>query len=471
VSEGAGYVEDKQAVLSASPGPAERAMEAATAIGPTVARRPAGSPPAVPLPRSVQTARFMVRPVPFFEHWRRQLGETFSARLFGPGDVVFVSDPESIKRLFSADRVNTIAPGRNIILRPLLGPQSLLRQEGEEHLKRRRLMLPPFHGERMRAYEQTIAEVTEAELASWPAGEPFALHPSMQAITLEVIMRAVFGVSDPARRDALREGLAAVLAESASPAAIGLTVGALRRLPRYRRFARYTERVDRLLAQEVAERRRDPELGSREDILSMLVAAEFDDGSRMGDVELRDQLMTLLLAGHETTATALAWSLDLLLHSPPVLERLLEEPETGDGEYLDAVITEALRLRPVVPITGRLLREPAELGGFEHRPGTVILAAIYMAHTNAESFPDPFAFLPERFLAEAPGTYSWIPFGGGTRRCIGAAFALLELRVALSTILRSVSLEPADPRPEPMERRNVTLSPARGTRVVARPLA
>ena len=422
--------------------------------------------PQIPLPRIVQTGRFMLRPVPFFEQWRRELGETFGARLVGPGDVVFISDPPSLKALFSADRVNTIAPGRNIILRPLLGRQSLLRQEGDEHLKRRRLMLPPFHGERMRAYEQTIAEVTAAEVARWPRGEPFAVHSSMQAITLEVIMRAVFGVTDPARLEALRESLVAVLAESGSPAAIGLLLGPVRRLPRYRRFARHSARADEELYAEIAERRADPALSEREDILSMLVAAEFDDGTRMEDRELRDQLMTLLLAGHETTATALAWTIDLLLHNTQAHQRLLDELGSDGDAYLDAVATESLRIRPVVPMTGRLLRQPMTLGGYELEAGHVVLVAIYMAHTDSETYPDPFAFRPERFLDGGPDTYSWVPFGGGTRRCIGAAFAQMELRVALRTIFESVRLAPADPRPERMMRRNVTLSPATGTRLL-----
>ena len=443
-------------------------MEAATASRSEPAAT-AAAPPQVPLPRLVQTARFIFRPIPFFEHWRRELGETFAARLFGPGDVVFISDPDSLKRLFGADRVNTIAPGRNIVLKPLLGKQSLLLQEGEEHLRRRKLMLPPFHGERMRAYESLIAGVTAEEIARWPRGEPFAIHPHMQSITLEVIMRAVFGVTDDARRDELRESLVAILAESASPSALGLVFPLTRNLPHYREFERTVRRTDELLASEIAERRADPDIGERDDILSMLIAARFDDGSQMSDGELRDQLMTLLLAGHETTATGLAWTFDLLLHTPGTLERLTESLEAGETEYLDAVVTESLRVRPVVPFTGRLLHEGARLGGYDHAPGTTVLAAIYMAHTNPELFPNPFAFRPERFIEEGPDTYSWIPFGGGTRRCIGAAFAQMEMRVALRTILESVCLEAADPRPERMTRRNVTLSPRGGVRVVATP--
>jgi cytochrome P450 len=204
----------------------------------------------------------------------------------------------------------------------------------------------------------------------------------MQAFTLEVIMRAVFGVSDPQRREAMREGLIAMLSEAASPVAFGLTLPVIKELPHYRRFASKVARTDALLAEEIAERRADPNLESREDILSMLVSAEFDDGSKMSDQELRDQLMTLLLAGHETTATALAWTFDLLLHTPATLERLLAEIDAGETDYLDAVIDESLRVRPVVPMTGRLLREPATLGGYDLDAGSVVFAAIYMLHTN-----------------------------------------------------------------------------------------
>ncbi|HXV53740.1 MAG TPA: cytochrome P450 [Solirubrobacterales bacterium] len=429
---------------------------------------PSAEPPEVPLPKPVQTARFIFRPLPFFEHWRRELGETFRARLFGPGEVVFLSDPESIKRLFTADRVNTIAPGRNIILEPLLGSSSLLLQTDGEHLRRRKLMLPPFHGERMRGYEGVIREVTEGTVAGWPREREFALHPSMQEITLEVILRAVFGIEDAGRREDLRASLVEVLASTASPAAVGFTAPGIRRLPPFRRIAALRARADELLYAEIAEHRRRPDLAERDDILSMMLTARFDDGSRMDDRELRDQLMTLLLAGHETTATGLAWAFDLLLHTPGTLERLREELAAGDGAYLDAVVEETLRVRPVVPFTGRLLRQDSELGGYALPSGTVILVGIYLAHTRADNYPDPFAFRPERFLGDSPPeTYSWIPFGGGTRRCIGAAFAELEMRVAIETILSLVDLRPASPRPEKPVRRNVTLSPANGSRVIA----
>ncbi len=318
--------------------------------------------PSVPLPKTLQTARFLVRPISFLERWRKELGETFHASLFGPGEVVLVSDAPSMKALYGADRINTIAPGRNVALRPMVGASSLLLQEDQEHLRRRKLMLPPFHGERMRAYEEMIVEATEDVVASWPAGEAFAVHPGMQAITLEVILRAVFGVTDQERRSKLSSALVEALAVSASPRAIGFIVPGLSKVPPFRNLEALRDHIDVLLFAEIAERRVDPDLEERKDILSMLVSARFEDGSQMEDRELRDQLMTLLLAGHETTATALAWAIDLLLHHPAKLERLTDEVNTSDGSgYMDAVIDETLRVRPVVPFTGRQLRQDSEL--------------------------------------------------------------------------------------------------------------
>ncbi len=446
--------------------------EAATAE-PRAAQRSAaaparpGLPPSPRLPAPIQTFGLVGRPVPFFEWCRRRYGETFTLRVLRAGELVFISDPPSLKRLFGADRRNTIAPGRNVVLRPILGDQSLLLQEGDEHLRRRKLMLPPFHGERMRAYESVMAQATDREIDSWLVRSEFKLHPRMQAITLEVILSAVFGVEEGTRRDALRTSLIGILATTRSPAAIGVSIDRMRRLPRYRRVTEMLAEADRILFEEIADRRSDPDLEAREDILSMLVAARFEDGSEMSDAELRDQLMTLLMAGHETTATGLAWAFDLLFHAPDKLEQLREEVVGGGGSgYLDAVIKETLRIRPVVPFVGRELREEAELGGYELPAGTVVMPAIYLAHTRPDVYPHPYEFRPERFLEDGPETYGWIPFGGGTRRCIGAAFAELEMRVVLSTILRRATLRPASERPEKMVRRNVTLSPRGGTPAV-----
>jgi cytochrome P450 len=273
----------------------------------------------------------------------------------------------------------------------------------------------------------------------------------------------VFGVEDDERRQALRENLVAILATTRSPRAIGLTIGRLRRLPAYRRVEQMLADTDEALLAEIAERRADPELERREDILSLLVAARFEDGSAMSDAELRDQLMTLLMAGHETTATALAWAFDLLFRAPQKLERLRAEIAEGGHEYLDAVIEETLRVRPVVPFVGRKLQLPTELGGYELPEGTVVMPAIYLTHTREDVYADAYAFKPERFLDGGPETYSWIPFGGGTRRCIGGAFAQFEMRVVLRTVLGQAELRPAKAQPEPIVRRNVTLSPRNGT--------
>ncbi|CAN5539706.1 cytochrome P450 [soil metagenome] len=418
------------------------------------------------MPMPLQTARFVFRPTSFLEAARAEHGETFRTHLLGPGEMTMISDPPSIKKLFAADRVNTIAPGRNIVLGPILGTGSLLLQVDDEHMRRRRLMLPPFHCDRMRAYAETVAEATERAIASWPQDGEFALHPSMQAITLEVILRAVFGIEDSARRRELSEGLIAVLHETGTPAAFGLTMPGVRELPHFRRFRRMLASADALLAEEIAERRADPQLSEREDIPSMMVSARFDDCEAMSDRELRDQLMTLLLAGHETTATGLAWTFDLLLHQPEVMAKLQDEIDAGEStEYLDAVISESLRIRPVVPMTGRQLREDSELGGYELPSGSIVMVSIYLAHTRPDVYANPYAFRPERFLDDGVETFSWIPFGGGTRRCIGAAFAQMEMRVAIATILRSVRLRAAAEGPERPTRRNVTLSPRNGTRV------
>jgi cytochrome P450 family 135 len=420
-------------------------------------------PPGPKAPAAFQTSMVVARPISFFERCRQRFGGTFTVRTLRLGELVFISDPPSLKSLFAADRQNTIAPGRNVVLTPVLGPRSVLLLEGEEHLRRRKVMLPPFHGERMRAYEGVMEEATSREIASWPFGQPFPLHPGMQRITLEVILRAVFGVEDDERRQALRENLVAILATTRSPRAIGLTIGRLRRLPAYRRVEQMLADTDEALLAEIAERRADPELERREDILSLLVAARFEDGSAMSDAELRDQLMTLLMAGHETTATALAWAFDLLFRAPQTLERLRAEIAEGAHEYLDAVIEETLRVRPVVPFVGRKLQLPTELGGYELPEGTVVMPAIYLTHTREDVYADAYAFKPERFLDGGPETYSWIPFGGGTRRCIGGAFAQFEMRVVLRTVLGQAELRPAKAQPEPIVRRNVTLSPRNGT--------
>jgi cytochrome P450 family 135 len=427
------------------------------------------SPPGFDSATLAQTRRFLSEPTEMMEEGRRRFGETFSIKVLRAGRLVFLSDPASIKALFAADRENIVAPGRNAVLEPLLGASSLLLINGSEHLTRRKLMLPPFHGERMRAYEQQMEDATERQLASWVIGQPFTLHASMQAITLEVIMAAVFGVSGEHRED-LRALLTGILGATRSPLMIGVAARTpgLRHLPRIRRVERAIAETNAILAEEIAARRADPDLAEREDILSMLVMAEDDAGQGMTDAEIRDQLMTLLIAGHETTATALAWAFDLLFRNPEAMERLRAEVATEETAYLDAVIEETLRVRPVVMFTGRQLKKPMTLGGFELEAGTVVGPSIYLAHTRPDLYPEPYRFRPERFLEDPPETFAWVPFGGGTRRCIGAAFAEFEMRVVLRTILRQVELAPATDEPEEMVRRNVTLSPKQGTPAMLR---
>jgi cytochrome P450 len=425
-------------------------------------------PPEPKIPPLLQTLRWAFRPIPFMEDCRRRFGDSFSVRFLGfERPMVLISDPDAIKALYR-QREQALPPGRNIILEPILGSKSLLIQEGAEHLSRRKLMLPPFHGERMRSYEQTMNEIVSAEVDSWPLHSVFPIHARMQAVTLEVILRVVFGVSSGSRLDRLREMLSTVLQETATPGrqVLGLALARFGGDGPFAHFQDQLREVDELLMAEIAEHRARPDLEDREDILSMLMTAEFEDGTRMEDRELRDQLMTLLLAGHETTATALAWTFDLLLRHPAALGRLRDELAAGDEDYLRATITESLRLRPVIPLAGRRLAQDLEADGLTLPAGSDVTPAIWLTHTRADVYPEPFAFKPERFLEEGPDTYAWIPFGGSVRRCIGATFAEFEMRIVLREVLTRCELRKADPRPERTGRRNITLSPKDGTPVV-----
>jgi cytochrome P450 len=323
----------------------------------------------------------------------------------------------------------------------------------------------------MQAYEDTVRDVAVREIESWPPGGELSLHPRMQAVTLEVILRAVFGVTDEERRERLRELLPQLL-DSTSSVSLQFRVLLSRRFERMDPLGFLRElsaEIDNLLFAEISERRSDPELDKRLDILSLLAQTRFEDGDGMSDRELRDQLVTLLLAGHETTATALAWTADLLVRHPHVMQRLTDEVDAEDGDaYLRAVISESLRLRPVVPLAGRRLTSELEVNGWTLPAGTDITPAIWLTHTRADLYPEPYAFRPERFLDERPTTYGWIPFGGGVRRCLGAAFAEFEMRVVLTELLRRRSLQAASPDAERVTRRNVTFSPLHGTRVITR---
>jgi cytochrome P450 len=415
----------------------------------------------------MQTMAWIFRPLAFMARNRERIGSSFSVHFVGfERPMVLVSDPAAVKALYT-ERRNGLPPGRSFSLEPILGARSVLLLEGAEHIARRRLMLPAFHGERMRSYEGVVEEIVTAEIDSWPLGSEFPIHARMQAVTLEVILRAVFGVSEGPRLDRLRLLLRDLLVETGS-ARLQLTSLIARRRgrdPLAAVRARLAQ-VDEALFAEIAEHRLRPDLAERDDILSMLMTAQFEDGTEMDDKELRDQLMTLLLAGHETTATALAWTFDLLLRHPTELGLLRGSLENGEEAYLKATIAESLRLRPVIPLAGRRLAEDLVTDDLELPAGTDVTASIWLTHTDAGLYPQPFAFRPERFLDQAPDTYAWIPYGGGVRRCLGAAFAEFEMRIVLREVLSRTSLRKADPSPEKTGRRNITFSPRAGTPVV-----
>ena len=399
---------------------------------------------------------------------RERIGDNFSVKFLGfERPMVMISDPAAIKALYT-ERAHGLPPGREVFLEPVLGSRSLLLLEGADHLAHRKLMLPAFHGERMRSYEPVMEEIVDASIDSWPLGEEFRIHPQMQAITLDIILRVVFGVAEGPRLERLRRLLTDVLEETASPAGQLVALATRRFTGRgpWARFERQLRAVDELLYAEISERRAEQSFEERDDILSILMAARFEDGDGLADVDLRDQLLTLLLAGHETTATALAWTFDLLLRHPEPLRRLRDSIEAGEDEYMRATIAEALRLRPVVPLAGRRLGTELSVDGLTLPAGTDVTPAIWLTHTRADVYPEPFAFRPERFLEEAPDTYAWVPFGGGVRRCIGAAFSEFEMRIVLREVLTRCELHKADPAPEKVGRRSITLSPKDGTPVI-----
>jgi len=411
------------------------------------------------------------------ETGRRDHGDLFTVRWPGAGPIVFVADPELVKQIFTGRPHELHAGESNRLLEPAVGPRSLLLLDETEHLRDRRLLLPPFHGERVRGYRALIEEIVDARVDRWPVGRPFALEPEMSAITLEIIVRAVFGVEDAARRAELGTALRAMLdaGQNRLRFFVLMAVAGAPRAQRalehalpFARFFRARKRVDALLRAEIARHRGLPDLEQRTAILSLLVQARREDGSPLRDDELRDELVTMLAAGHETTATAAAWAFALLFAHPVAHARLRASVREGDGAYADAVVTETLRLRPPVSIVLRRTCVPLTLGGHTLPVGSYVAPCPYLVHRRPELYPEPRAFRPEHFLGTAPGTYTWIPFGGGVRRCLGASFALLELRTVLERVTARTELAPAGSGPEPVVRRGVVLAPGRGTPAVMR---
>jgi cytochrome P450 family 135 len=424
-------------------------------------------PPGPRMPVALQTAIWARGAQWMLRQCAARFGETFTLRIVHEGTWVMLSNPEHVKQVFTGDpRVFHAGEGNRILL-PVLGEHSLLLLDDDAHMEQRKLLLPPFHGERMQRYGELMAGIAGEEIERWPSGEPYRLRPRMQAITLEIILRAVFGLEQGERLEELRAELRDVLDMLTRPHMLlfPMVLGP-DRLARFAPFKRMFERIDDLIFEEIAGRRRASDLDQREDILSMLVQATHEDGSPMSDRELRDELLTLLTAGHETTATALAWAVERLVRHPGKLARLTEEVEAGEKRYLEAVVTETLRLRPVISLVARRLREPVEIGGWSLPAGVTVTPAIYLVHRRPDIYPDPESFVPERFLDNPPGTYAWIPFGGGVRRCIGGSFAHFEMQVVLAELVKRRQLAPTRREPEPNLRRAITETPRHDAEVV-----
>lgn len=426
-------------------------------------------PPEPRMPALLQSLGFWSRPTAFLERCRARYGTPFTIRLVGQPPLVMISDPEQIKQIFQAPP-DVLHPGEGAkILEPIVGTHSVILLDEGPHLQQRKLLLPAFHGEKMQRLSGLMTELAEREVESWLTEQPVALHQPLQNLTLEIILRAVFGLDRGARLDSLRSLLTKLLSFADSPLSILPPLPPmLSRLTPAAHFERLGAEVDELLFGLIDERRREETHG--DDVLSMLLGAERDDGSPMSPQELRDELMTALVAGHETTASQLAWTFERLAREPAVLSRLYEELDAGESEnYLTATINEILRHRPVLPnAEPRLVKKPITIGEYDYQPGVVLFANAYLVHHDPEIYPDPYAFRPERFLEQSPGTYTWIPFGGGRRRCLGASFALVEMKIAIRAVLARYELLAVGERAERTRRRSITISPAGGGTVLLR---
>jgi cytochrome P450 family 135 len=431
-------------------------------------------PPIVPLPRWSQVLRFNQRQIEFVFRARRELGEVFRLNGMVSGHPIVTSHPDHVESLFKAKPEDAPSLTGESPLRPIVGPNSTLTALGERHMRQRKLLLPSFHGEAVARYAQMISEAAEREIDRWPVGRPFALAPRMQAITLDVIMSGIFGVDGkPAvgtPEHGLRTATRGLVQASTWPLAqvaelmnigrdepTGLTRAGLALL-------------DKPTYAVIAKRRSDDALEERTDILSMLLRARTEEGEALTDRELRDELLTLVLAGHETTANSLAWTWERLVRHPEAYDRLRESVRSGEDaeDNVEWAINEGMRSRPVIPMIGRRVTVPWRLGEFAVPADTPIAMSILLVHHREDLYPDPFAFRPERWIGHKPGTYEWIPFGGGIRRCLGASLAMAEQRIVMEAMARRVDLEADDPEPEHAVHRNVTMIPARGARVVLR---
>ncbi len=431
-------------------------------------------PPLVQLSRTSQVLRFNQRQIEFVFGARRRLGEVFRMRSALPGGPVVTGHPDHVRSLFTAKPEQAPSLAGESPLRPILGPNSVLTAVGPRHMRQRKLLLPPFHGEAIERYTAMITDAAESEIDRWPIDRPFALAPRMQAITLDVIMAGIFGIGGKPERGTpeywMRVAVKRLVAASTSPLA---QVGELMNLNREEAIGVIrlgVELLDRPTYAVIGARRRAEDLEERRDILSLLLQARTEEGEEMNDREVRDELLTLVLAGHETTANSLSWTWERLVRNPDAHEGLLHAVRSGEGsaEWVEATIIESMRSRPVVPFIGRRVKVPWRLGPYAVPADTAIGMSILLLHHREDLYPEPFEFRPERWLDRKPGTYEWIPFGGGIRRCLGAALAMAEQRVVLEATARRLDLEAAEPEPERALHRNVTMIPAHGGRVILR---
>jgi cytochrome P450 family 135 len=416
--------------------------------GTSAARPRAGLPPGPAMPSALQAIGWALRPLPFMEKCRRQYGDAFTLRVRHGRPWVFLSDPEDVGKVLTItpELVRAGAGEANPLLGPLLGPRSVMLLDEPDHMTHRRFMLPSFHGARMRGYAEMMVEVARAEIARWPVDEPFALWPRMQAISNEVVMRAVFGTTEGPHMVHMRKLLGRLTDWLNEPSRLTLlAIFGSGWLSRNARFHEVMAPVEQALLAEVRRRRETPDRPEDEGILSLLEQAYDESGSPMTDQELRDELITLLSDG--PTATSLSWAFERLLRHPEKLARLREEVLAGeDDAYVEAVVKEILRLCPAVPLVMRGLVQPMRLGGYTIPAGTTVAPSIYLIHHREDIYERPFSFMPERFLDTQPANYTWIPFGSGVRRCVAAQFAQLEMKRVMQTVLEEVELAPAPSR-------------------------
>jgi cytochrome P450 len=428
-------------------------------------------PPGPAMPAALQMVGFWTRPLSFMDSCRERYGKRFTIRLPFTPPFVMLTDPDEVKQVFTSPP-DVLHPGEGAkVLEPIVGRNSVILLDEGAHMEQRKLMLPAFHGERMERLSGLMEEVTAEEVAAIPRDVPLSLHPRMQDLTLKIILRAVFGLDPGPRFEALRERLQAMLEFGDKPISLmppkpdTLVARVAERVGPFAQFVRLQEEVDEILFALIEERRADG--ADRADVLAMLLEATHEDGSPMSDEEIRDELLTLLVAGHETTATTLAWAFERLVREPAVLERLVAEIDAGEDAYVTATIQETLRDRPVLPNAApRYVAKEVTIGDWTYQPGCSLLANSYLIHHDPEIYPDPHAFRPDRFLDQNPGTYTWIPFGGGRRRCLGASFAMLEMKVVLKAMLGSCELRDCGDGVEVAQRRNITVRPVHGARVV-----